>query len=134
MTHLNTIESVQKVLIIDDNETAAKVLGRLLTYKGYRVELAHIGSEGVRAAARFEPDISLIDIGLPDMSGYEVARALRERNTTSLLIALSGFGQESDKVKAKDAGFDGHLTKPVSFAQLEQAFAMERTSFLGSSV
>ena len=117
-----------KILLVDDNYTAADVLGKLLTYKGHSVQLAHSGEEAVRAARENDPDIAIIDIGLPDRSGYEVARELRTDKTRALLIALTGFGQESDKKKAQEAGFDKHLTKPVGIKELENAFSAPATS------
>jgi|ERR1043166_2630335 DNA-binding response OmpR family regulator len=116
-----------KILIVDDNEVAANVLGKLLTFKGYTVERAYTGKDALRAAARFDPNIALVDIGLPDISGYDIARKLRGDNTPALLVALTGFGQESDKEKAKEAGFDHHLTKPIGIAELESVFSTQKS-------
>jgi len=111
-----------KVLVVDDSRDAAHGIGELLTIKGYVVELAYSGDEALRAAKKSAPDFILLDIGLPDMSGLDVARRLRAQGTPSILIALTGYGQDSDRLETKLAGFSTHLTKPVSIAQIESAF------------
>jgi len=109
------------VLIVDDNPAVAAALGDLLQYRGYSVNIVGSGVEALPAAQKHAPDVILLDIGLPDLSGYEVARLIRkEKSISPVLVALTGFGQESDKQNAKDAGFDHHLTKPVSFRELEK--------------
>lgn len=115
--------SALKVLVVDDNEEAAHSLGKLLTLRGHNVTLAHGGADAITSARRDTPNVILLDIGLPDMDGYEVARNLREDETPSTLIALTGYGQEEDKQRAKNAGFDFHLTKPVGLAEIEGLFA-----------
>jgi signal transduction histidine kinase len=117
------VSSAFKVLVVDDNHEAAQGLGKLLTLRGHDVTLAYAGSDAISTAKREEPNIILLDIGLPDMDGYEVARSLREDETGSALIALTGYGQEEDKQRAKNAGFDYHLTKPVGLAEIEAIFA-----------
>lgn len=117
------VSSAFKVLVVDDNQEAAQGLGKLLTLRGHDVTLAYGGTDALSAAKREEPNIILLDIGLPDMDGYEVARSLREDDTDSALIALTGYGQEEDKQRAKNAGFDYHLTKPVGLAEIEAVFA-----------
>jgi len=117
------VSSAFKVLVVDDNQEAAQGLGKLLTLRGHNVTLAYAGTDALSAAKREEPNIILLDIGLPDMDGYEVARSLREDETGSALIALTGYGQEEDKQRAKNAGFDYHLTKPVGLAEIEAIFA-----------
>src|SRR3989344_4407921 len=111
------------ILVVDDNVDAATALGKLLEARGHDVMLCHDGASTLTSAESFKPDAIFIDIGLPDMSGYEVARELRKRGSPSALIALTGYGQESDKAKAREAGFAYHLTKPVSLAQIEEALA-----------
>lgn len=107
-----------RVLVVDDNEAAAKGLGTLLEYSGKNVALAFGGAEAVQKSREFAPDAVVLDIGLPDLSGYEVAQMLREDGYSGKLVALTGYGQEEDKKKATEAGFDHHLTKPVGIADL----------------
>lgn len=107
-----------KVLVVDDNEAAAQGLGTLLEYSGKTVALAYGGAEAVEKSREFSPDAVVLDIGLPDLSGYEVAQMLRDDGYRGKLVALTGYGQEEDKKKAADAGFDHHLTKPVGIADL----------------
>jgi CheY-like chemotaxis protein len=104
-----------RVLVIEDNEDGAEMLRELLELRGHEVQVASCGPTGVEAAHRFLPDVVLCDIGLPGMDGYAVARALRSApDTTSMkLIAVTGYGQESDRARSLEAGFDVHLTKPV---------------------
>ncbi|MGN6544716.1 MAG: hybrid sensor histidine kinase/response regulator [Aureliella sp.] len=105
-----------KILIVEDNHTSAELLGTMLKHYGHKVEVAHNGPEGIKAAERFRPDVMLCDIGLPGMSGYEVARTLRARpdGSSPLLIALTGYGGSEHRLEALRAGFDVHLVKPVS--------------------
>ncbi len=111
------------ILVVDDNEVAAEALGRLLQLRGHTVAVAHNGSEAIEKAKHVSPDIIILDIGLPDMDGYEVARVLKtQKNFSSALIALTGYGQPGDKEKARAAGFQVHLTKPVSLKEVEAAF------------
>jgi PAS domain S-box-containing protein len=105
-----------RVLVIEDNTDSAESLRLLLELSGHRAEVAHVGAAGVEAARWFRPDVILCDIGLPGgMDGYGVARTLRAdaEQAEATLIALSGYGQEEDVRKARQAGFDRHLTKPV---------------------
>ncbi|HWO07526.1 MAG TPA: response regulator [Candidatus Paceibacterota bacterium] len=108
-----------KVLVVDDNEAAAKGLGTLLEYSGNTVALAYGGAEAVKKSREFSPDAVVLDIGLPDVNGYEVAQMLREEGYRGKIVALTGYGQEEDKRKAREAGFDDHLTKPVGIADLQ---------------
>jgi CheY-like chemotaxis protein len=87
-----------------------------LTMAGHEVHLAHCGEEAFAVAARCRPDVAVLDIGMPDLNGYEVAKRIRREawGTGIVLIALTGWGQESDKRIARAAGFDHHLTKPVN--------------------
>jgi DNA-binding response OmpR family regulator len=98
------------------------------------VRTASAGEEAVRTAAEWQPDIALIDIGLPDIDGYEVARRIRAlQGSPPKLIAVSGFGQQSDLVQAYDAGFDLHLTKPVAPQFLRDVMAALTSRSLASS-
>jgi len=116
---------VRRVLIADDNRDGAEIMGMLLTHSGFEVQLAHTGPEALAIAERQKPDFAVLDIGMPGMSGYEVARAIRSQNwgTAIKLIAVTGWGQEDDKRKAKEAGFDHHLTKPIDPGALERLMA-----------
>ncbi|TFZ08908.1 ATP-binding protein [Ramlibacter humi] len=109
-----------RVLVVDDNRDAAETLGELLGMSGYQVSLAHDGESAVRAALDQHPDVALLDIGLPDIDGYEACRRIRARAGAKqpLLVAVTGWGQGSDKDSAREAGFDAHLTKPVAPEQL----------------
>lgn len=114
-----------RVLVADDNTDAADTLGMLLELKGYDVRVAHGGRSALAVAREFHPHVALLDIGMPDLSGYDVARALRgdPSGTSMLLIALTGWGQDSDRQRAQDAGFDWHLTKPVDPDALQALLA-----------
>ncbi len=110
----------KNVLIVDDNEAAADGLATLLEYKGYNVHKAYAGLEALAQVKKVNPDAVLLDIGLPDMGGYEVAGVLRAAERyNGTLIALTGYGQDDDKEKAFASGFDHHLTKPVSLSDIE---------------
>jgi PAS domain S-box-containing protein len=114
-----------RVLVVDDNQDAVDGLEILLRMMGNQVYTAHDGVEGVRAAAEFRPDVVLLDIGLPKLNGYDAARRIREHpgGSEMVLIALTGWGQEEDRRRSKEAGFDHHLTKPVDFDALQELLA-----------
>jgi len=109
-----------KVLVVDDNVDGAEMLGALLEMSGYQVTLAFDGEEGLATALRVRPDACLLDIGLPDIDGHELARRLRARPETAgaILIALTGYGQMEDQQRAHGAGFDHHMVKPADMARL----------------
>jgi two-component system, chemotaxis family, CheB/CheR fusion protein len=111
-----------RVLIADDNRDGAETLGMYLGLSGHDVMLAHTGAEALEMASRCRPDVAVLDIGMPVLNGYEVARSIRREGWGSnlTLIAVTGWGQESDKRSAHAAGFDHHLTKPVDPEQLER--------------
>lgn len=104
-----------RMLIVDDNRDAADSLGMLMQVMGNQTCVAYDGREALTVASQFHPEVVLLDIGLPNMSGYEVARELRKRpgGSSMLLIATTGWGQPSDKEQSRDAGFDHHLVKPI---------------------
>ena len=105
-----------KVLVVDDNEDAADSLATLLGVMGYSVRTAYDGPEGIEAADEFEPAVALLDIGLPRLSGYDIAKHVRgTRGEKVLLVAITGWGQEDDRRRAHEAGFDHHFTKPADF-------------------
>ena len=114
-----------RMLVIDDNVDAAQTMTMALELLGYEAKAAHDGLTGLQWAKRFQPDVILLDIGLPDLNGYEVARRLRASGADNnmILIAITGWGQEADKQRAFDAGFDCHLTKPVDLNKLQDTFA-----------
>jgi signal transduction histidine kinase len=117
--------TAKRVLIVDDNVDAATTLSWLLAEKGYIVEVAHDGTAGLEAAYTHKPHILLLDIGLPGIDGYELARRLRKDGFKSaLMIAISGYAHEADVERARIAGFDRHLAKPVDFDVLIKALAM----------
>jgi PAS domain S-box-containing protein len=111
-----------RVLVADDNRDAAESLGMVLRFAGYEVEIAFNGADALALAAEKRPRAAIIDIGMPGMSGHEVARRMRLEawGRNAVLIALTGWGQDQDKQAAKAAGFDEHLTKPVDPEQVEQ--------------
>lgn len=110
-----------RILIVDDNRAAADALAKLLTLRGNVTEAVYASEEAIKQAPLFCPEVVLLDIGLPNMDGYEVARQLRsDPNFSATLIALTGYGQESDIRKATKAGFDHHLTKPAGLAEIEE--------------
>ena len=104
----------RSILIIEDHDDAREALRALLELEGHSVEAAASGPKGVELAQANMPDIALVDIGLPEVDGYEVARRLRGLTSgRPYLIALTGYGQPDDIKRARDAGFDAHLLKPV---------------------
>ena len=104
-----------RLLVVDDNRDAAESLGLVLRFMGYEVSIAYNGAEALEMAARERPRAAIIDIGMPGMSGHELARRVRREawGRRAVLVALTGWGQEADKQAALAAGFDDHLTKPV---------------------
>jgi DNA-binding response OmpR family regulator len=110
-----------RVLVVDDNEDAATSLAMMLGMRGYEVRMAHDGLEAVRAADEFVPEAALLDIGLPHLSGYDVARHIRSRQGDEvLLVAITGWGTAEDVKRSQDAGFDHHFTKPADPDRLRQ--------------
>ena len=114
----------RRVLVADDNRDSATTLGLLLEQSGHEVYLAHSGAQALALAKEIRPDIGVFDIGMPDLSGYELAERIRHEAWGSqiTLIAVTGWGQESDKRRALAAGFDHHLTKPIDPCSLEALF------------
>jgi CheY-like chemotaxis protein len=117
--------SACRILVIEDNRAASRTMNLYLTRQGHTVEAAHTGREGLQAAQRFQPDVILCDIGLPEFDGYKVARQLRQEPKLNrvYLIGISGYGQEHDKERAWQAGFDAYLVKPVDMSELENLLA-----------
>ena len=120
-----------RVLVVDDNEDAAGLLAQVLEALGYSTRTAPDGPTALEVAAAFDPEVALLDIGLPVMDGYELAGRLRaSRPGRPLrLIAVTGYGQESDRARSRDAGFEAHLVKPVDLAALRRV--MEQPALAG---
>jgi CheY-like chemotaxis protein len=109
-----------RILVVDDSIDSASMLCALLEISGHTVMSSNTGQDALAAATRFHPEIVFLDIGLPDMTGYEVAARMRRLPELAgvKLVALTGYGQEKDKQDAKAAGFDHHLVKPINFDAL----------------
>jgi CheY-like chemotaxis protein len=114
-----------RILVVDDNADAAEMLLMALELFGCEVRAAHSAQAALAMAQEFAPEVALLDIGLPDLNGYELARRLRatESGQHMRLIAATGWGQEKDRQRAFDAGFDHHLTKPIDFERLRSVLA-----------
>src|SRR5262249_13063456 len=110
----------RRILVVDDNEDGAESIAMLLRLKGHEVRVAFDGEKALCAFGDFAPQVVLLDIGMPGMTGYEVARRLRDVSAPAgvLLVALTGYGQDEDRRRALEAGFDYHLVKPVDFEVL----------------
>jgi len=115
----------RRILIVDDNVDAADALGRLLSVMGQQTVTAYDGPSALKRAAVLDPDVVLLDLGMPGMDGFEVCRALRERGGAKRprIVALTGWGRKQDLARTKAAGFDAHLVKPVDRARLSQLLA-----------
>jgi DNA-binding response OmpR family regulator len=115
-----------RVLVVDDNYDAAESLAMMLGVLGYDVRTAHDGLEAVRAADEFHPEAALLDIGLPHVSGYDIARHIRKsRGDAVLLVAITGWGTAEDVKRSMDAGFDHHFTKPADPERLQKILLAE---------
>ena len=121
----------RSVLIVDDNQDAAESLAQLLRLDGQEVRTAYDGPTALGLARAKPPDVVLLDIGMPGMDGLEVARRLRQDLglKQALLVALTGYGQEEDRRRSQEAGFNAHLVKPVDVDALERLLA--RPAFTG---
>jgi signal transduction histidine kinase len=110
----------RRVLVVDDNKDSAETLALALQLEGCDVETAHGGQQALTLAERFLPEMVLLDIGMPEMDGYEVARSIRARpwGADMLLVAQTGWGQEEDRRRSREAGFDAHMTKPLDHSRL----------------
>ncbi|WP_157268538.1 response regulator [Azohydromonas aeria] len=123
-----TAPAARRVMVVDDNPDAAESLALLLELQGHEVRTAHDGPGAVALALAFVPALAIVDIGLPGLSGHEVARRIRAQpgGAGMVLVALTGWGQPQDRQAALDAGFDRHLTKPVAPQQLDELFTLDR--------
>ena len=115
----------RRVLVVDDNVDAAQTLAELLTLSGHEVRLVHEGLGAVAAAVAWRPDVVLLDIGLPGLNGFEVAKRIRLEavHPAMVLVALTGYGQAADRQRSGEAGFDHHLVKPADFDEVEKILA-----------
>jgi CheY-like chemotaxis protein len=115
-----------RVLVVDDNVDTAGSLELLLRDAGHDVRMAHDGPTALEAARNYRPDVVLLDIGLPELDGYEVAKRMRQQPVLQnvVLVAMTGYGQESDRERAQEAGFDHHLVKPARFEQIQKILAI----------
>jgi CheY-like chemotaxis protein len=122
----------RRVLVVDDNEDAAEMLAGALVQIGYDVAVAHDAPSALERAREFDPEVALLDIGLPVVDGYELAEHLRLQSNgtrTLALIAVTGYGQEADRIRSDRAGFERHLVKPIDLHQL--AVTLESTLTAG---
>jgi CheY-like chemotaxis protein len=106
------------VLLVDDNQDAVLMLSEALNMLGYETRVAHDGPSGIAAEAEFQPTVAMLDIGLPVMDGYELARRLRDRAADIQLIAMTGYGQDADRRRSRDAGFVHHLVKLLDLGRV----------------
>jgi CheY-like chemotaxis protein len=114
----------RRILLVEDNVDAAETLADVLRIAGHEVEVAHDGVEGIRRATALRPEAILCDIGLPGLDGYEVARRLRaDGGAETFLVALTGYALPDDLRRAREAGFDAHLTKPAHPDEIEDVLA-----------
>jgi CheY-like chemotaxis protein len=126
---LNGNAAHKRILLADDNRDAAESLAIILRLEGHEVEVAHDGTAALESFAQQRPDVALLDIGMPKVNGYEVAKEIRARpeGRGVLLIAITGWAQDSDRARSRDAGFDHHLTKPVEPETLIELLAPRPT-------
>ena len=120
--HQSPIDNRKRVLVVDDNRDSAASMAQMLRLLGHEVATAHDGVEAVDAAEGFRPDVVLMDVGMPRLNGHEATRRIRERpwGHGVVVLALTGWGQDGDRARSKEAGCDGHLVKPVSLPDLER--------------
>jgi PAS domain S-box-containing protein len=114
-----------RLLLVDDSVDAATLLSMVLEADGYDVRVAHEAKQALEVAAQFKPEIVLLDLGLPGMDGFQLAREMRKQATTAnaLLVAVTGYGQAADRLRSQEAGFDHHLVKPVSAEEIQRVIA-----------
>lgn len=119
-----------RILVVDDNQDTAQSMGELLEILGHQTKVAFDGPKAVELAIAFKPDLVLLDIGLPMVDGYEVARRMRlvESLQDATLIALTGYGRDEDREKARESGFDKHFTKPIDLNDLQKLLAQKIAS------
>jgi signal transduction histidine kinase/CheY-like chemotaxis protein len=111
--------TMRRILLVDDNEDAACLLGQVLERMGHAVAIAHDGPSALELAARFDPDVALLDIGLPVIDGHQLGARLREQRPVLRLIAISGYGDRAIRTRSLTAGFEAHLVKPIRSEDIE---------------
>lgn len=118
----------RRVLVVDDKRDAGECLAMLLTALGHEVHIGYGGQQVIEMIRDWKPDVALIDIGLPEVNGYEVARTVRQESGLDrvVLVAYSGYGRDEDRQRAKEAGFDQHLVKPADLASLQAILRLSR--------
>jgi CheY-like chemotaxis protein len=114
--------AARRILVVDDNRDAAVTLSIMLRLMGNEIQMAFDGAAALQAADEFRPDLIMLDIGLPKMSGYDVARHLRQQpwGRDMVLVALTGWGQEEDRRRSQQAGFNYHFVKPIDIDDLKR--------------
>jgi CheY-like chemotaxis protein len=112
----------RRIVVADDNEDSAQSFALLLSFSGHEVRVAHDGTAALRALREYRPDVAFLDIGMPGLTGYEVAQAVRSEpwGHEIKLIAVTGWGQPEDTQRARSAGFDRHLVKPIDPAEVDR--------------
>ena len=130
MKHQAKSDAKHRILVVDDNRDSAKTMAMMLKLLGHTTELAHDGEEAIGVAENFRPNVVLLDIGLPKINGFEVARRIRGQSwgREMFLAAMTGWGQDEDRRKSQEAGFDTHLVKPVDLATLTKLLAQQPTT------
>jgi CheY-like chemotaxis protein len=123
-----------RILIVDDNADSAAALAMCLQSQGFDLQVSYNGEEGIAAAKKFLPHAILLDIGLPDIDGYEVTRCLRQDNGLHavLIIAMTGYSGEADKTRAESVGFNHYLVKPINFTKLQDLLSLHFRTALAS--
>lgn len=111
-----------RILIVEDNKDTADSLANLLRIKGHETSVVYNAYKALETAKPYKADIVLLDIGLPDIDGYELVKRLRADDVHSIFVALTGYGEPEDIEKALDSGFDAHITKPIELDELEHIF------------
>jgi CheY-like chemotaxis protein len=115
----------RRILVVDDNIDSAESMVMMLELAGHDVAMAHDGEQAVALAKEFQPEIAFLDLGMPVLNGYEAARSIREQpwGRQMMLVALTGWGQQDDRRRTREAGFDAHIVKPIDFDSLEKLLA-----------
>jgi CheY-like chemotaxis protein len=117
--------TVRRILVVDDNRDSADSLSMMLKLLGHQVTTVYDGADAIDRAAADRPEVALLDLGMPRLSGFDVARRIRERPECRdvMLVAVTGWSQDEDRQKTRDAGFDAHLVKPADVTALEELLA-----------
>jgi len=112
-------------LVVEDNVDAAQSLAMLLQVSGHQVRMAHTGPTALEAALDYRPNVVLLDISLPEMDGYEVAKRIRQQPVLHnvVLVAMTGYGRDADRQRSQEVGFNAHLVKPVDFDKVQEILA-----------